>query len=51
MIAQRHRATTSRRTCWIRISRVAGVGEVQVFGTQYAMRIWLDPDKLTSASR
>ncbi|HEY6559460.1 MAG TPA: efflux RND transporter permease subunit [Polyangiaceae bacterium] len=30
------------------ISRVAGVGEVQVFGSQYAMRIWLDPDKLTS---
>jgi len=30
------------------ISRVPGVGEVQVFGSQYAMRIWLDPDKLTS---
>ena len=28
------------------ISRVPGVGDVQVFGTQYAMRIWLDPDKL-----
>ncbi len=25
------------------ISRVAGVGEVQIFGSQYAMRIWLDP--------
>ncbi|HIF9221577.1 TPA: efflux RND transporter permease subunit [Photobacterium damselae] len=30
------------------ISRVAGVGDVMVFGTQYAMRIWLDPAKLNS---
>jgi len=30
------------------LSRVPGVGEVQNFGTQYAMRIWLNPDKLTS---
>ena len=29
------------------ISRVPGVGDVQVFGAQYAMRIWLDPEKLT----
>ncbi len=28
------------------MSRVTGVGEVQVFGAQYAMRIWLDPAKL-----
>ena len=28
------------------LSRVTGVGEVQVFGSQYAMRIWLDPAKL-----
>jgi multidrug efflux pump len=28
------------------ISRVDGVGEVDVFGGQYAMRIWLDPFKL-----
>lgn len=28
------------------ISRVNGVGEVQLFGSQYAMRIWLDPSKL-----
>ena len=28
------------------ISRVDGVGRVQQFGSQYAMRIWLDPDKL-----
>ncbi len=30
------------------LSRVAGVGEVQVFGGSYAMRIWLDPAKMTS---
>ncbi|MBN1506981.1 MAG: efflux RND transporter permease subunit [Sedimentisphaerales bacterium] len=29
------------------LSRVPGVGEVEVFGSQYAMRVWLDPDKLT----
>ena len=29
------------------MSRVAGVGEVSLFGAQYAMRIWLDPFKLT----
>ncbi|WP_322802836.1 efflux RND transporter permease subunit [Vibrio alfacsensis] len=29
------------------ISRVSGVGQVQAFGSQYAMRIWLDPFKLT----
>ncbi|MDQ7786199.1 MAG: efflux RND transporter permease subunit [Thermodesulfovibrionales bacterium] len=28
------------------LSRVPGVGEVEVFGSQYAMRIWLNPDKL-----
>ena len=28
------------------ISRVNGVGQVREFGSQYAMRIWLDPDKL-----
>ena len=28
------------------LSRVPGVGSVQVFGGAYAMRIWLDPDKL-----
>ncbi len=30
------------------LRRVAGVGEVVQFGTQYAMRVWLDPDKLVS---
>ena len=29
------------------ISRVDGIGATQVFGTQYAMRIWLDPYKLS----
>jgi multidrug efflux pump len=28
------------------ISRTSGVGDFQVFGSQYAMRIWLDPAKL-----
>ncbi|MGO4319494.1 efflux RND transporter permease subunit [Agrobacterium sp. MCAB5] len=28
------------------ISRLTGVGRVQVFGSEYAMRIWLDPQKL-----
>ena len=28
------------------VSRVQGVGSVQVFGARYAMRIWLDPTKL-----
>ncbi|HWY60990.1 MAG TPA: efflux RND transporter permease subunit [Rhizomicrobium sp.] len=28
------------------LSRVSGVGNVQVFGAQYAMRVWLDPYKL-----
>lgn len=29
------------------MSRVPGVGDIQLFGAQYAMRIWLDPLKLT----
>jgi multidrug efflux pump len=28
------------------VSRTPGVGDFQVFGSQYAMRIWLDPAKL-----
>ncbi|MGY0612768.1 MULTISPECIES: efflux RND transporter permease subunit [unclassified Luteimonas] len=28
------------------LSRVPGVGTIQVFGGKYAMRIWLDPNKL-----
>lgn len=30
------------------VSRVKGVGDVTIFGGQYAMRIWLDPAKLTA---
>mgnify|MGYP003449612027 CR=1 FL=1 len=30
------------------ISRVDGVGNVDIFGSQYAMRVWLDPYKLAS---
>ncbi len=32
------------------LARVSGVGTVQVFGAEYAMRIWLDPAKLASYS-
>ncbi len=32
------------------LRRVKGVGEAQVFGTEYAMRVWLDPVKLTAFS-
>ncbi|MCF7696486.1 MULTISPECIES: efflux RND transporter permease subunit [Mycetohabitans] len=32
------------------ISRIDGVGTVTLFGSQYAMRIWLDPTKLTNYS-
>ncbi|WP_144097757.1 efflux RND transporter permease subunit [Croceicoccus sediminis] len=30
------------------LRRVNGVGDVMLFGSQYAMRIWLDPQKLAS---
>src|SRR3954467_11608964 len=30
------------------LGRVPGVGDINVFGSQYAMRIWLDPYKLAS---
>jgi hydrophobe/amphiphile efflux-1 (HAE1) family protein len=30
------------------LSRINGVGNMNVFGTQYAMRIWLDPAKLNA---
>ncbi|MCL2830002.1 MAG: efflux RND transporter permease subunit [Betaproteobacteria bacterium] len=30
------------------VSRVHGVGETVLFGAQYSMRVWLDPDKLNS---
>ena len=32
------------------LGRIEGVGETNVFGSQYAMRIWLDPAKLASFS-
>jgi multidrug efflux pump len=32
------------------ISRTAGVGDYQLFGSQYAMRVWLDPAKLNNYS-
>jgi hydrophobe/amphiphile efflux-1 (HAE1) family protein len=30
------------------IARVQGVGEVENFGSQYSMRVWLDPDRLVN---
>ncbi|WP_247307704.1 efflux RND transporter permease subunit [Ralstonia pseudosolanacearum] len=32
------------------LSRVEGVGDTTLFGSQYAMRIWLDPHKLSNFS-
>ncbi|WP_272625573.1 efflux RND transporter permease subunit [Sphingomonas sp. QA11] len=32
------------------IGRLEGVGDVNVFGSQYAMRVWLNPDRLASFS-
>ncbi len=32
------------------VGRVPGVGSVQVFGSKYSMRIWLDPNKLRAYS-
>jgi multidrug efflux pump len=32
------------------IGRIKGVGDTNVFGSQYAMRIWLDPHKLAAVS-
>lgn len=32
------------------LSRVEGVGNIQIFGSQYAMRVWLDADKLATYS-
>ena len=29
------------------LARVPGVGEVEVFSSQYSMRVWLNPDRLT----
>ena len=29
-----------------RIKRISGVGQVNVFGSNYSMRIWLKPDKM-----
>src|SRR3546814_11493010 len=30
------------------VRRITGVRELQIFGTQYSMRIWVDPIKLRS---
>lgn len=33
-----------------RLSRIAGVGEINIFGAAYSMRIWLDPVKMAAYS-
>lgn len=33
-----------------RLSRIAGVGEVNVYGYDYSMRIWIDPNKMKKYS-
>lgn len=30
------------------LARIEGVGETNVYGSQYAMRVWLDPDRLAA---
>jgi hydrophobe/amphiphile efflux-1 (HAE1) family protein len=30
------------------LKRVPGIGDVQVFGARYSLRVWLDPDRLAS---
>ncbi len=30
------------------LSRVSGVGQIQLFGSQYAMRVWLDADRMAT---
>ena len=32
------------------LARVSGVGEAQVFGASYAMRVWLKPDRMAQAN-
>lgn len=32
------------------LSRLSGVGDITVFGSQYAMRIWIDPDKINNVN-
>ncbi|HEV2567657.1 efflux RND transporter permease subunit [Sphingomonas sp.] len=51
---QTDRATNRDVSDWLEsnmrdpISRLPGVGDTNVFGSQYAMRVWLDPARLAS---
>jgi multidrug efflux pump len=51
-----NKATSSDISDWLvsnmqdPLARVEGVGSLQVFGAEYAMRIWMDPTKLASYS-
>ena len=50
------KATASDLSDWVAsnmqdtLSRLPGVGDVRIFGSQHAMRIWLDPAKLAQYS-
>lgn len=49
-----NKATSSDIADWLvsnmqdPLARVSGVGSLQVFGAEYAMRIWMDPTKLAA---
>ncbi|MHB0219693.1 multidrug efflux RND transporter permease subunit EefB, partial [Klebsiella pneumoniae] len=51
-----NRATSSDISDWLvsnmqdPLARVEGIGSLQVFGAEYAMRVWMDPTKLASYS-
>ncbi|MDU7648469.1 MAG: efflux RND transporter permease subunit [Klebsiella michiganensis] len=51
-----NKATSSDISDWLvsnmqdPMARIEGVGSLQVFGAEYAMRIWMDPTKLASYS-
>ena len=32
------------------ISRIEGVGDITVFGSEYSMRVWIDPDKINNVN-
>ncbi len=56
MYDKTNRATSSDISDWLvsnmqdPLARVEGVGSLQVFGAEYAMRVWMDPTKLASYS-
>ena len=45
---RRSSTTTRRSTSLDVLKRIPGVSDVSVFGRKYAMRIWLDPDRMAT---